>query len=94
MELMAPDCTEGHLDLIYDVLERLQNGLFSILNNLLSTEPRWESKTPGTDEYSTAPTFEQQHITERLVKLWLLGNILKQLKIHASLMPDLCVFQG
>lgn len=27
---MAPDRTEGHLDLIYDVLDRLQNGLFSI----------------------------------------------------------------
>lgn len=40
-----------------------------------------------TDEYSTALTLEQQHITEGLVKLWLLDNIFKQLKIHASLMP-------
>lgn len=48
---------------------------------------------PGTSEYSTASTFEQQHITEGLVKLWLLDNILKQLKIRASLMPGLC-FSG
>lgn len=72
-ELMAPDC-RAHLNLNYDVLDKLQNNL---RNNLLSTEPRWESKTPGTNEYSTASTFEQQHITEGLVKLWLLDNILK-----------------
>lgn len=70
---MAPDC-RAHLNLIYDVLDKLQN---SPRNNLLSTEPRWENKTPGTNEYSTAPTFEQQHITEGLVKLWLLDSILK-----------------
>lgn len=90
MELTAPDC-RAHLGIIYDVLDKLQN---SLRNNLPSTEPRWESKTLGTSEYSTALTLEQQHITEGLVKLWLLENIFKQLKTHASLMPDLCVFQG
>lgn len=51
-------------------------------------------ENPCTTEYSTALTLEQQHITEGLVKLWLLDNIFKQLKIHASLMPELCVFQA
>lgn len=73
MELMAPD-GRAHLDLIYDVLDKLQN---SLRNNLPSTGPRRESKTPGTNEYSTALTLEQQHITEGLVKLWLLDNIFK-----------------
>lgn len=37
------------------VLDKLQNNL---RNYLPSTEPKWESKTPGTNEYSTAPTFK------------------------------------
>lgn len=83
--------SRAHLGIIYDVLDKLQN---SLRNNLPSTEPGWESKTLGTSEYSTALTLEQQHITEGLVKLWLLENIFKQLKTHASLMPDCVVFRA